>query len=160
MVKKSSSSKSTKSNSNSFPIKFLRLTNGEDIVTEVIDESYGKFTISNPLKIVYSTSMRPGYLTMSLMQWVFLRLSKNQTFQISETNVLLSSLPDKGLLDHYHSSVEALTEKGNSNFEFANNTDESDVGLDEDMENLDELDGLELLENLMNRMKKNKGSLH
>lgn len=160
MAKKSSSLKSTKSNSNSFPIQFIRLTNGEDIVAEIVDVSYGKVTISNPLKIVYSTSMRPGYLTMSLMQWVFLRLSKNQTFTMDETNILIQSEPEDTLLDHYYSSVDTLTNTSNKNFEFANYPEDSDIDLDGDGSSLDELDGLELLKELLNKSKKDKGNLH
>ena len=160
MAKKSSSSKSTKSNSNSFPIQFLRLTNGEDLVAEIVDVSYGKVTLSNPLKIVYSTSMKPGYLTMSLMQWVFLRLSKNQTFTMDESNILIQSEPEDTLLEHYHSSVATLTRTSDKNFEFANYPDDSDVDLDADADSLDQLDGLELLKELLNKSKKDKGSLH
>ena len=160
MAKKSLSSKSTKSNSNSFTIQFLRLTNGEDIVAEIVDVAYGKVTISNPLKIVYSTSMRPGYLTMSLMQWVFLRLSKNQTFTMDESNILIQSEPEETLLEHYHSSVATLTKSGKENFEFANYTDDSEVGLDDEDGSLEQLEGLELLKELMDKMKKDKGSLH
>jgi hypothetical protein len=158
MAKKSSSSKSTKSNSSD--IQFIRLTNGEDIIAEIIDISYGKVTVSNPLKVVYSTSMKPGYLTMSLMQWVFLRLSKNQTFTMDETNILIQSEPEDALLNHYHSSVGALVERSNTNFEFANYTDDSDIDLDNDSDGLNELDGLELLKELLSKSKKDKGNLH
>lgn len=158
MAKKSSSLKSTKSNSSS--IQFIRLTNGEDIIADIVDVSYGKVTISNPLKVVYSTSMRPGYLTMSLMQWVFLRLSKNQTFTMDESNILIQSEPDSAFLEHYNSSVQTLVDRSNSNFEFANYTDDSDVDLDNDSDSLNELDGLELLKELLNKSKKDKGNLH
>ena len=159
MVKKSSSSKSTKSNSSETVVKFLRLTNGEDIVAGISDVTDTSVTITNPLKVVYSASVNPGYLTMSLMQWVFLKLSTNQTFELPTSQILIQSIPEDSLLEHYNKSVGVFRSAGNKGYKFLG--DDVDVDIEDDEGNtLDDSEGLELLKSLMEKMKGGKGKLH
>lgn len=157
MVKKSSSSKSTKSNStNEFSgVKFIRLTNGEDLVADVKDIANGQVKIHYPLKIVYTPSINPGYLAISLMQWVFTRLSKEQDFVMDQQNILIISEPDIKLKDHYVESVDTFNSK-ESSVTFENvryEEDEEDTTVSPD-------DGLEMIKNILDKLKKDKGSLH
>ena len=148
MAKKSSVSKSTRSNSKAKDIRFIRLTNGEDIVAEVLDVSNGKIVFNNPLKILYTPSLNTGYLSISLMQWVFTRISKQQKFDMDLVNVLVMTDPEDNLKSHYNESLNT--------FDKENDEDEDDI----DFSTLEGDEGIEMLKNLMDKIKGGKGRLH
>jgi hypothetical protein len=152
MARKSSSSKSTKSNSSD--IRFIRLVTGEDIVAEVTDVANGKMIINNPLKIVYAPSVQTGFLSISLMQWVFTRISRNQTFNLDLHNILVMTQADDALEKHYKESLDTFDTK-NFETEYNDYTEESD-----EFDTLEPDKGLEMLKNLMDKIKNNKGKLH
>lgn len=149
MAKKSSSSKSTKSNLSD--IRFIRLVTGEDIVAEVADVSNGKLVMNNPLKIVYTPSLQTGFLTISLMQWIFTRISKNQTFDMDLHNVLIMTQAEEQLKDHYEQSLLTF---GKSDSSELDNDEDTEFGM------LDQNEGIEMLNSLINKIKNGKGKLH
>lgn len=150
MAKKSSVSKSTKSNSKAKDIRFIRLTNGEDIVAEVLDIANGRIVIDSPLKILYTPSSNKGYLSISLMQWIFTRISKQQKFDMDMVNVLIISEPEQTLIEHYNESMDT----------FNNKNDEDEEEDDIDFNTLEGDEGIEMLKNLMDKIKGGKGRLH
>jgi len=149
MARKSSSSKSTKSNSSD--IRFIRLVTGEDIVTEVTDVANGKLMMNNPLKVVYTPSLQTGFLSISLMQWIFTRISKNQTFDMDLHNVLVMTDADQQLKEHYEESLITFSKHDPTKI-----SDEED----DEFGMLDNEDGVEMLNNLINKTKNGKGKLH
>lgn len=148
MAKKSSVSKSTRSNSKGDDIKFIRLTNGEDIVAEVLDMSNGRIVVNNPLKVLYTPSVNTGFLSISLMQWVFTRISIQQKFDMDMQNVLIMTDADIKLKSHYKDSLQTF------------NREKEDYDDDTEFDTLDNEEGLEMLKNILDKIKGNKGSLH
>jgi len=128
------------------------LTNGEDIVAEVLDISNGRIFLDNPLKVLYKPSLNSDYLSISLMQWVFSRISKQQKFDMDIVNVLIMSEPEDALLEHYNESI----------ITFNNKKIEDDFDDDIDFGTVEGDEGIELLKNLMDKIKggKGKGRLH
>jgi hypothetical protein len=149
MARKSSSLKYTKSNSSD--IRFIRLVTGEDIVTEVTDVANGKLMMNNPLKVVYTPSLQTGFLSISLMQWIFTRISKNQTFDMDLHNVLVMTDADQQLKEHYEESLITFSKKDPTNI---SDEDDDEFGM------LGNDDGVEMLNNLINKIKNGKGKLH
>lgn len=145
MVKRNSSSKSTKLNSSNNTIKFIRLTTGEDIVAEVTEVANGKVVLSYPLKIIYTPSLNTGYLSISLMQWVFTKISINQTFDIGLENVLLMTDAEKTLVEHYEDSI----------FNFFLKSEQQEEDEEPEMD-----EGLEMLNNLIDQIKGNKRTIN
>ena len=129
-------------------IQFLRLKNGEDIITEV-QENAGSLVLINPCKILYLKGKKSGFLSISLMQWVFSRISADQMFEIDKNEVLFKTLPDDGMIIHYFNSVEHFLEK-----ESSSNIEYDDPTIDDSYE-----DNLELLKDLLGT-KDDKGKLH
>ena len=146
MARKNSSSKSTKSNLSD--IKFIRLVTGEDIVVEVSEIANGRMIINNPLKIVYAPSMQTGFLSISLMQWVFTRISKNQTFDLDLHNILIMTEADDKLREHYTESLYTFDKE------------KKDLDDEDEYGTLESDEGVELLNNLIDKIKNNKGKLH
>ena len=129
-------------------IQFLRLKNGEDIITEV-QENADSLVLINPCKILYLKGKKSGFLSISLMQWVFSRISADQIFEIDKNEVLFKTLPDDGMIVHYFNSVEHFLEK-----ESVDNIEYDDPTIDDSYE-----DNLELLKELL-ETKDDKGKLH
>jgi hypothetical protein len=71
--------------------KFLRLQNGDDIVSEVVemeDEDGIVYLIINPLKVIYVPTAS-GSLQVAFMPWVFSKIVDKQQFMIHLEDVLM-----------------------------------------------------------------------
>jgi hypothetical protein len=129
-------------------IQFLRLKSGEDLITEV-QETDKTMVLINPCKILYLKGSKSGFLSISLMQWVFSKIALDQIFEIDKSEVLFKTLPAEGMVDHYWNSVEHfLSAESKDNIEY------DDPMSDESYE-----EKLEMLKELLGN-KNDKGSLH
>jgi dihydroorotase-like cyclic amidohydrolase len=94
-------------------VKFVRLTTGEDIISEVMfyeDDKESYYILNNPLKVVYMTGNKPGVLSVSLMQWVFWRIANTQSFTIYPNDVLTVANTTESMEEYYWSSVDHFSE--------------------------------------------------
>lgn len=141
-------------------VKFLRLNTGEDIIAYTLhvkkddfeDEHY---LVDMPLKIVYSTNEdRNMLLSISLMQWVFTKISDSEEFKLSAKDVLLCSNASSHMTDFYYETIheiELMKEKVDKmKKKFPSNE------VDESMDYMDENEGLEMLQDLLEMTKKKK----
>lgn len=133
-------------------IRFLRLVTGEDIVSEV-KETKTEFVLMNPMKVLYMTSSRPGYLSISLMQYVFSKISYEQVFNMPKVHVVMHSAPRDTLITYYHETVEHFLDKRDEVTEFEDDVD--DIEEPEEDEN-----GMELLKEFMQSIKIDKRKLN
>lgn len=135
-------------------VKFIRLITGEDIITGVkaVDED-NKYTLVNPLKIVYVIGDRSGVISIGLVQWVFPDVVATQELPLRQTDILTMADPSPDMLKSYRSSLKRLEK--NLSFEFL--TEEQEQIDDEEFvsEDYDVLD--ELIESMK---KRDKGRLH
>lgn len=129
-------------------VQFLRLKNGEDLITE-IQETEKSLVLINPCKVLYLKGSKSGFLSISLMQWVFSKISSDQMFEIDKSEVLFKTLPDDSMITHYWNSVEHFMD-----LESKNNVEFDDPTLDDSYD-----DKLELLKELLGT-KDDKGKLH
>ncbi len=91
--------------------KFVRLQNGEDIVTEIVemeDENGILYTVFNPLKVVYMPSESVGYLSVAFMPWVFPRICDQQEFVIHAEDVMLIADVTEKMNIYYWDSVASM----------------------------------------------------
>jgi hypothetical protein len=136
-------------------IQFLRLKNGEDILAEV-QETATTYILLNPCKVLYLKGSKPGFISLSLMQWVFMKICSEQVFEIVKEEVLFKSYPDENLVAHYWNSVEHfMNSASKDNIEYDRYS--NDEGTYDESNDLDE--GIELLKKLL-ESKDDKGKLH
>jgi hypothetical protein len=144
-------------------VKFLRLNTGEDIIAYTLhvkkddfeDEHY---LVDMPLKIVYSTNEdRNMLLSISLMQWVFTKISDNEEFKLSAKDVLLCSNASSHMTDFYYETIHEIELMKEKVDEMKKKFPSNEV--DESMDYMDENEGLEMLQDLL-EMTKNKKILH
>ena len=95
-------------------VKFLRLNTGEDIIAYTLhvkkddfeDEHY---LVDMPLKIIYSTNEnRNMLLSISLMQWVFAKISDSEEFKLSAKDVLICSNASSHMVEFYYETVHDI----------------------------------------------------
>lgn len=89
--------------------KFLRLKNGDDIISEVVEfEENGDITyqLINPLKVAYLPSQSTGYLQIAFMPWVFPRICSLQEFIVYPEDVLVISNVAEKMNDYYWDSID------------------------------------------------------
>lgn len=130
-------------------VDFFRLVTGEDIVAEyeVIED---KIKLINPCKIVYMASEKPGFLSISLMQWVFSKITEEQVYLIPATQVLIQAETSVSMLAHYHRSVTYFRDA-----ELSKKID-FDTPIMDDMDEVDDIsdaDGMDLLNEFMDKIK-------
>jgi hypothetical protein len=141
-------------------VKFMRLNNGEDIISEVIMED-NFIVLINPLKILYTTSAKPGFLSISLMQWVFTKISLENIFEMPKNAILLSSDPTDGLLDYYWQTVLHFQSKSEEHGKRVGFVEGDRIPeLDDEIDQEEGEDALKMLEKLLESFKPNKGTLH
>lgn len=90
-------------------VKFVRLSTGEDLITEVAeykDDETSYYVLINPLKVVYSMGTNSGVLSVGLMQWVFSRICDEQEFNVFPEDVVTMGKPTDGLVDYYYDCVD------------------------------------------------------
>jgi hypothetical protein len=146
----------------------LRMITGEDVISDTIhlnEAGNSRYLISNPLKIVYLPIKKGSHLSISLMQWMFSRISDNQDFEIKEHNILTTTEPSDSLLEYYYKTVEYFLElraeqKRSANYE---QSEEADLYREAAMSDDDDemIEKLEEVEKYLNDLsKKDKGTLH
>lgn len=134
-------------------IRFLRLVTGEDIVSEVT-ETDNEFILMHPMKVLYMTSTKPGYLSISLMQYVFSKISSEQIFNMPKIHVVMHSVPKDTLIEYYQDTVEHFLNKKDEVVDYSEEEEYNDDEYEED-EN-----SLELLKEFMSNLKIDKRKLN
>lgn len=97
-----------------YAIKFVKLNNGEDLITEVVtikksDGEYHRFV--NPLKIVYINGdmMEMGSsFSLLLIHWVFPRICDKQEFTVFPHDIVTMSKPTDDMIEYYYDALSNL----------------------------------------------------
>lgn len=90
-------------------VKFVRLSTGEDLITEVAeykDDETSYYVLINPLKVVYTMGTNTGVLSVGLMQWVFSRICDEQEFNVFPEDIVTMGKPTDGLIDYYFDCID------------------------------------------------------
>lgn len=141
-------------------VRFLRLNNGEDIIAfayhvpkDDIEDAH--YIVNDPLKIIYMTttkSTRP-FMSISLMQWVFGRITDKQEFRIESRDVLFAIEPTTHLTEYYYETLEHIHDMRDSQKKEVEFGEDNTEDFTEDEEFLDESEGLQLLKDLLEQTK-------
>lgn len=97
-------------------IYHIRLNTGEDLISEVLwpstkPGSESHIVLVHPMKIICLPSNKPGFVTLSLMQWVFTKISTEQEFNIYSRDILTMSRPNSNLKEYYRETIEYFNKK-------------------------------------------------
>lgn len=143
----------------SLGVQLIRLKTGDDIVADVIyDPSESRpYQMVEPLKVAYMKSTKnPGYMTVSLVQWVFPGLTDGITFPIAENDILFITDSSDKMTDYYVSTLNSFHDAMNAKIEMESGYDTESKPSPNDISE----DDLDYLEAVFESLKKDKGSLH
>ena len=119
----------------SIPYKFIKLSNGEDIVCTIEDNiaSENQIKVLHPLKMQMVPKILTGVqrVSIGLSHWVY-PMTESISFQLSLEHVLLISDASPGLIKYYE---YVLKQMRNHNFTNLNDADDEEI----DDELLDDL---------------------
>jgi hypothetical protein len=154
-------------------IYHLRLNTGEDLISEVIfgENEPGKenyVLLLNPMKIICVPTSKKGFISLSLMQWVFSKITSEQKFNVFNRDILTISHPNENLKDYYLETVVYFNKKNGTDLEdtdYLENlekelqaVEESDKMVDDDLISEDLQD---IISDFINSLSSNnKGTLH
>lgn len=146
------------------PLKFIRLSTGEDVLTEVVsvqENSKEHYVLINPLKIVYMVGDRPGSLMLSLIEWVFPRICSTQEFILQPKDIITSSVPSDQMADYYYEALYKLDKTKDAVKLDEDHTGlTSDDGEKEEPSHLSEEDEIDYIKQAIDILTKNKRTLH
>ena len=89
-------------------IKFVRMSSGEDLVSEVSGSKDGYCTLSNPLKMLYMFGKIPGSLGISLVPWVFNNVCDKQEFNISVRDITIMANTSDKMSQYYLDALKTF----------------------------------------------------
>lgn len=151
----------------------IRLNTGEDLITEVawpenVPGNESHVTLIQPMKIICLPSGKTGFVTLSLMQWVFTKISSEQEFNIYSRDILTMSKPNENLVEYYKETLEYFKRKSKPTTDIEQYLDEleKEIQAVEDSDKIVEEGELtpeleELISEFFNSYSSNnKGTLH
>lgn len=145
-------------------VKFIRINTGEDVIAQIVEINENNnvsFMFIKPLKILYSIGNRPGFLQISLMEWIFSKICEKQEFIISPDDVITIAEPKKELISYYWDTIahfEGLRDEKKEKIRFS----EDGIMLGEEVVYENEPDEFESVKQLLSELKNspNKRKLH
>lgn len=121
-------------------IKFLRLNSGEDIISEILNKDDKTYVLINPLKIIYGINQKTGYVSISLVQWIFPKITENLEFDISISNILIESNASISMTQYYYDTLSNYEKKYYQREEEDEDDEDEDYEItDEDLEETKEM---------------------
>jgi hypothetical protein len=146
-------------------VVFIRMVTGEDLVSEVTEvaghdgrEHY--YILNNPMKVLYLTGGKTGYMSVSLMQWVFHRICEEQTFNIYPDDVLTIGNPTDKMIDYYWNCVDESYSRRDENAKKTNygyQEEEQTEEVSEEEQITDDNEALDMLRELMETINSKTG---
>lgn len=101
-------------------IKFIRMSTGEDLLTQIKEGNIGFKEFINPLKIVYTINPKTGKILPYLMRWVFNKFVPENTFSIRNENIIIETNTTDDMKRYYLDTLrdfETTVDKEDSNIE-------------------------------------------
>lgn len=160
-------------NSTSFPVKFIRLTTGEDLVAEVTsyEDKHGnlEYRLNAPLKVLYTQGRVEGTISVVFIQWVFSNLCKSQDFVLKDKDILTLAEPNISMIDYYYESVAKQYRHNDEIYQKLYGLDDdipapsepSAYAEEDDIDQFDmDDDTRKMMEEMFDKLKKGKGTLH
>ena len=93
------------------PVKFLRLKNGDDVISEVVeigDEETVNYLLIYPLKALYVPVGNREYVHISFIPWIFSRMCDKQEFSIDASDVITIADASENMTKYYWESIDHL----------------------------------------------------
>lgn len=145
-------------------VRHFRLVTGEDIIAQVYSEEEDRLMIGFPMKVIFFPVEQAAF-RISLMEWIFTRVSPEQVFTIKERDIMTSSVPSDIIVQYYWDALDALEER-RKNIASRKNTKSSNEDIEELLEDIesqleDEGENADFVKELLESLtSNNRNTLH
>lgn len=152
-------------------IYHIRLNTGEDLISEVSwpetkEGHEAHIVLFNPMKIIAVPSTKAGFVQLSLMQWIFTKITSDREFNIFSRDILTMSKPTDSLKQYYKETVHYFNKHNSSTVEdYLDNLEREIQAVEDSDKMIDEGEITPELEELISEFlnsysSNNKGTLH
>lgn len=87
----------------------MRLKTGEDIITQVTNETSKTVEIINPMVILFKR-LETGRAMILMSPWIPIEIVCDNSTVIDTNNIISTMKPRQSLIDHYIETVERMSE--------------------------------------------------
>lgn len=118
--------------------KFVRLKNGDDLITQVVevglDEEY-VYNLISPYKVLYMQTAKPGYIQIAMVPWVMPRICDSSEYTVDPDDVLILSNASQSMSEYYWETISDT--KNSIGVELSSNQEEEESFEEEMMEDFE-----------------------
>ena len=87
-------------------LQILKLTTGEDILTEIVDQTIATVSFKNPVRIVVVPSKDPRSPSVGFAPWG--EFSQNKEFVIDKSHVVCTMVPIQEFVNQYNTMFSGI----------------------------------------------------
>lgn len=149
----------------------IRLNTGEDLISEIKwpetkPGHEAHIILVSPMKIIAVPSTKAGFVQLSLMQWIFAKITTDKEFNVFGRDILTMSKPTDSLKEYYKETVHYFNKHNSNSIEDYLDNLEKEIQAVEDSDKMVEEGEItpeleDLIEDFLKSFSSNnKGTLH
>ena len=94
-------------------VKFLRLSNGEDIIAVIKSSTKSTFLIENPMRVIVDADLDAGRQTISMHNWMPQGIAKENGCNLNLKDIIFTAEVEEDIIDYYKGVVfEMIEDRG------------------------------------------------
>ena len=91
-------------------IKFMRLSNGEDLISTIDDDTDSYVMVTNPMRVIIDADLDVGKQTIYMHNWIPQGIAKGNSCTISKKDIIFISELEEDIKDYYDGVVFDMIE--------------------------------------------------
>jgi hypothetical protein len=86
-------------------VKFMRLSNGDDIISEIQDDNKVSMILTNPMRVLIDADLDVGKQTIYMHSWMPQGIAKGNVCRLSKKDVIFIAELEEDIKDYYEGVV-------------------------------------------------------
>jgi hypothetical protein len=94
-------------------VKFLRLSNGEDIIAVIKGSTRSTFLVENPMRVIVDADLDAGRQTIYMHNWMPQGIAKDNGCNLNLKDIIFTAEVEEDIIDYYKGVVfEMIEDRG------------------------------------------------
>jgi hypothetical protein len=94
-------------------VKFLRLSNGEDIIAVIKGSTRSTFLVENPMRVIVDADLDAGKQTIYMHNWMPQGIAKDNGCNLNLKDIIFTAEVEEDIIDYYKGVVfEMIEDRG------------------------------------------------
>jgi hypothetical protein len=94
-------------------VKFLRLSNGEDIIAVIKGSTRSSFLVENPMRVIVDADLDAGKQTIYMHNWMPQGIAKDNGCNLNLKDIIFTAEVEEDIIDYYKGVVfEMIEDRG------------------------------------------------